>query len=162
MYSEIIRRPVQVPNERTRAKIVEIVASRSNSHWRAGEVMVESGLIDREGAFYPVDIFSGVMEEGDIILNRLIKGWETPKVSKPLFLSRMIKKTVEDVEGKEIGKIYDFELYAGRNPWIIWKVMVNPMGLDPTKRRMRIPTSSIAEIHGDKITLSTKVKGGDR
>ncbi len=162
LYSEIIRRSVQVPNEKTRAKIVEIIACVGKSYWSAREVMVESGLIDKEGAFYPVDIFSGIMEDGDIVLKKYIKGRETPNTAKPLFLSRLIKKPIEDVEGQEIGKVYDFELYAGKKPWMVWKILVNPLGLNPAKRRLRIPTSSVTDIKGDRILLSTKVKGVDK
>ncbi len=161
LYSEIIRRAVQVPNEKARAKVVEIIARRGKKHWHAGEVMIESGLIDREGAFYPVDIFSGVMEEGDIVIKKYVKGRETPKSKNPQFLSRLIKRSVEDAEGQELGKIYDFELYAGSKPWIIWKVLVNPPGLNPAKRRLRIPTGSIDKIESDRIYLSTKITGAD-
>ncbi len=123
--------------------------------------MVESGLIDKEGVFYPVDIFSGIMQEGDIVLKKFIKGSETPKVANPIFLSRLIKRPVEDVDGQDIGKIYDFEIFAGRNPWIIWKVLVNPLGINPTKRRLRIPTSAITNMQNDRITLSTKIEDGE-
>ncbi len=161
MYSEIVRRPVKLPGERKRAKIVDIIARKVKTHWTAHEVMIESGLIDREGAFYPVKIISDIPDEGDIYIGKYTAGRPEPVNRGGIFLSNLLKKPVHDSKGKEIGKIYDYEIYAGRDPWIVWKVLVIPTGLSPTKRRLRLPTKDIDSIKGDKVTLSVALKGED-
>ncbi len=161
LYSEIIRRPVQLPGDKKRAKIVEVVARKGKTHWNAEEIMIESGFIDKEGAFYPTKMLSDISKDGDILIKRYEKGMDVPKIKEGIYLSNLMKKPVQDSRGKEVGKVYDFEIYVGREPWIVWKILINPTGLSPTKRRHRIPTKNVQKIQGDKIILSTAVKGGN-
>lgn len=161
LYSEMIRRAVHIPGERKKAKVVDIVASKGKSHWRAGELMIESGFIDKEGAFYPVNIVSGLSENGDLYINRYITGDDKPKIRDAIYLSDLVKKTVIDAKNEEVGKIYDFEIYVGKVPWMVWKILVNPTGLSTTKRRVRIPVKDIEEIKGEKVILSKAIKGGE-
>ncbi len=161
LYSEIVRRTVQLPGDRKKAKIVEIVARRGKTHWNAEEIMIESGLIDKDGAFYPTEMLADISKNGDIFIKKFVAGKPEPKIRDGIYLSNLIKRPVHDSKGRELGKIYDFEIYIGRNPWIVWTILVNPIGLSPTKRRLRVPTKNVHKIQNDKVILSTAVKGGD-
>jgi len=153
LYSDIIRRRVDVPNRREKTKLVEIVASIGGKHWYAEEVMIESGLIDKEGYYYPTSAVEGLDGEDPLTLNAKSSGKEKTKRPDSYLLSGMIKNMVIDSSGEELGRVYDFEIYVDRNPWIIWKLLVNPVGLKPTKKRIRIPTSKVSNVSSDKIHL---------
>ncbi len=157
LYSDMIRKPVEKPNQRANSKLVEIVAHRGDKHWYANEVKIESGIIDKEGAYYPVSTLEGIGDDTTFMLKPKERGRLKPKKPDSFFLSGLMKKKVVDKSGEEIGRIYDFELYVGRSPWIVWKILINPTGLKPTKKRLRIPTQDVSKISSDKVTLKTEL-----
>ncbi len=154
LYSNVIRRQVQVPNSRKRAKIVELVAKKvehKTGHWHVGEIMVESGLIDKEGLFFPIEYLSDVRVDGELKLD-YSKGRKKPEGD--IFLSQLIKSRVLDKEKELVGRAYDFEIYVAREPWMVWKILVEPKGLNPHKKRMRVNTNCVGEILPNKIILN--------
>lgn len=160
LYSDIIRHSVQVPNKRKRAKIVEIIAEEDEKYWNAEEVMIESGFISKEGLFFPVGVVSNIEGDGDIVLDRFDKGDKSPRSSGDIFLSQLIKTKVVTPEGEDIGRIYDFEIYVRKDPWMVWKVMVDPEGISPKRRRSRISIEDIDSIEPNKVILKEKPEGG--
>ncbi|MFO7992290.1 MAG: hypothetical protein R6U61_08390 [Thermoplasmata archaeon] len=163
LYSNIIRRSVQVPNSRKRAKIVELIAKKvehKTEHWHVGEMMVETGFIDKEGLFFPIEYLSDVREDGELKLD-YSKGRNTP--DGDIFLSQLIRSRVLDKEKELIGRAYDFEIYVAKKPWMVWKILVEPKGLNPHKKRMRINTKYVEDILPNKIILndSFNLKGED-
>ncbi len=153
LYSDIIRRPVEISHKNVKCKLVEVVAYRGEKHWRANEVMIESGFVDREGAFYPVSALKDMEQKGTIQLRPKEPGRVNPKTTDPSMLSGLMKKMVVDSSGEELGRVYDFELYVGKSPWIVWKMLINPTGLKPTKRRLRIPTDNISKVTANRVLL---------
>ncbi|MFO8109442.1 MAG: hypothetical protein R6U17_02825 [Thermoplasmata archaeon] len=153
LYSDIIRKPVELPNKKAKSKLVEIVAYQGERHWYAEEVMIESGFIDKEGAYYPVSAVKDIGGDGAILLKPKRPGKFDPKKTDSFILSTLLKKMVVDNSGEELGRVYDFEIYIGRTPWIVWKIMVNPTGLKPTKKRLRVPSDNVSEMTANKIIL---------
>ncbi len=157
LYSDIIRKKVEVPSKRSKAKLVEIAASRGKKNWYANEVMIESGLIDKKGAYYLVSTIKYLDKDGPLMLKPKKPGKLSPQKTDSFLLSGLIKKMVVDKSGEEIGRVYDFEIHIGRDPWIVWKMLVNPTGLKPKKRRLRIATHDVSEITSTKIKLKREL-----
>lgn len=154
LYSEIRRKKVDTPLQKGKAKLVEVLALKKGGFWLAGEVMIESGLIDKKGRFFPVSEVTYAAEDKVIKLSKpLSKGRKSPLDKHEIYLSRLDGIRVETPEGKDIGRIYDFELYTDMDPWRVWKIMVDPSSLSPLRRRVRIPTKSVEEINDKKVVL---------
>ncbi len=154
LYSEIIRKKVDTPAEKGKAKLVEVLALSKENTWLAGEVMIESGLVNRKGRFFPVSKVEYDRKDNVIKLSQLLSdGRKSPLDKHEFYLSRLDGKKVETHEGKEVGRIYDFELYTHLVPWRVWKMMVDPSGLSPLKRRIRIPTKKVEKVKDRKVVL---------
>jgi len=150
LYSDLVRRKVQVPNDRKNAKIVDVIVHKEKGRWKADEVMVESGWIDKDALFLPTGSLTDPKEEGDIRIKEHVKASKSPKTGD-MFLSRLKKSRVISTDDEELGRAYDFEIFVGDKTWIVWKILVNPVGLDPNKRRLRIPIKNIKKMDSKNI-----------
>ncbi|MEF8873336.1 MAG: hypothetical protein V5A88_01550 [Candidatus Thermoplasmatota archaeon] len=154
LYSEIIRRKVDTPVEKGKAKLVEVLALSKESSWVAGEVSIESGLVNKRGRFFPVSAVEYDRDKKTIKLSQAHgQGRKYPLDKHEFYLSRLDGKKVETHDGDEVGRIYDFEIYTHLVPWKVWKMMVDPSGLSPLKRRVRIPTKKVNEVKDKKVVL---------
>lgn len=161
LYSQIIRNKVDTPVRKGKAKLVEILAKKSKGYWESNEVKIETGLINKEGEFFSISELSNVGGDGRIELGvPMEQGRKRPYEENKIFLTRMEGRKVEGPEGQELGRIYDYELYIEKHPWMVWKLMINPLGLSPLKRRVRIPTKKVKSINDKKLILQQDWKGG--
>ncbi len=157
LYSELMRKKVDTPTKKGKAKLVEILALRKKGYWYAGEVMIESGLVDKSGKFFSVSDIEYDREEKRVKLSKnLNEGRTRPLDEHEFYLSRLDGRKVESHSGEELGRVYDFELYVDMKPWRVWKMMINPSGISPLKRRQRIPTKVVEELKSNKIILKKK------
>ncbi len=155
LYSELIRRTVNIPHERTKGKLVEIVARRGKKYWPIEEIMIESGLIDKKADFYMMTDLEELKEEGTLALNTHVSGRERPAKKENIFLSKLIKSKVVDNEEEEYGRVYDFEIIqVNEDQWIVWKILADPAGLSPRKKRLRIPTVEVQKLSSDKVFVN--------
>lgn len=160
LYSEMIRKKVDTPNQKGKSKVVEILASEGKGYWVAGEVMIESGLVSSKGRFFAVSELTYLSDEKKFKLSkRLGEGNKKPMEDHELHLSYLDGKKVKSAKGKEVGRIYDFELYTDFTPWKVWKILVNPTGLSPMKRRMKVPTKAVQKIEDKNLVLKKGWKG---
>lgn len=156
LYSELVRRKIQVPNDRKSAKIVDVVMHQKDSKWIAYEIMVESGWIDKDASFFPTSSLTNPKEDGEIRMKGGIKGTKKPKRGD-VYLSKIKKHRVITTDDDELGRAYDFEIFVGDRSWIIWKILVNPLGYNPNKRRLRIPTKDVKKIDSKNIWVDTDI-----
>lgn len=160
LYSQIIRRKVDTPTKEGKAKLVDVLASWSTGYWEASEIIVETGLISSKGKFFSSNELTNLTAEGALELSKTMKeGNSAPKEENEIYLNRLDGTKVETYDGNEVGRIYDYEIYTDSHPWKIWKLLVNPTGLSPLKRRIRIPTKNVKEIGKKKVVLKEGYKG---
>lgn len=160
LYSEIIRKKVDTPAKEGKAKLVDILAKRSKGYWEADEIMIETGLISSKGKYFSSDELKNIGKDTNMRIDKPIEtGRKTPLEKNEIFLSRLDGRKVESHDGREIGRIYDFEIYITSHPWKIWKFLIDPTGLSPLKRRVRIPTKHAKEVTQKKIILNEEYKG---
>lgn len=160
LYSELIRKKVDTPKQKGKSKLVEILALQEDGYWVAGEVMIESGLVNKEGRFFPVSELTYLPDEGRFELSKSLKeGNKEPMEKHELYLSYLDGKKVKSTEGKELGRVYDFELYIDFTPWKVWKLLMDPSGLSPLKRRVKVPTKAVQKIEDRTIVLKKGWKG---
>ncbi len=160
LYSQIIRKKVDTPAKKGKAKLVDVLATQSKGYWEANEVMIETGLIDSKGRFFSTDEISNLSGEENLVVSKPIeKGSSTPADDNEIYLSRLDGRKVETHDGREVGRIYDYEIYTSSHPWKIWKLLIDPTGLSPLKRRIRIPTKNISDIQNKKLVLKEGYKG---
>lgn len=153
LYSGILRKRVNTPKTKGKSKLVEILVLRKKDKWQVEEVMIESGMVNRKGVFFSVSDVKYDREKKVIELSKpLEKGRRSPKEHE-LFLSRVDGSKVISHDGKELGRIYDFEMYTEITPWKVWKMLINPSGLSPLKRRDKIPTKAVKDVTSKKIKL---------
>lgn len=161
LYSELIRKKVDTPVQKGKAKLVEILAMQGDGYWVAGEVMIESGLVSKSGRFFPVSEITYLSDENKFELSKpLDKGKKKPMDDHELHLSYLDGKKVKSSKGKELGRIYDFELYTDFTPWKVWKLLIDPAGLSPLKRRRKVATKTVQKIEDKSIVLKEGWKGG--
>jgi len=160
LYSEIIRKKVDTPAKKGKAKLVDILAKRSGGYWEANEIMIETGLISSKGKYFSTDELKNIGKDANMKVDKPIEaGRSAPSDKNELFLSRLDGKKVETFDGREIGRIYDYEIYISSHPWRVWKFLIDPTGLSPLKRRVRIPTKYVKEVTQKKIILKEEYKG---
>ncbi len=160
LYSQIIRKKVDTPIQEGKAKLVDILAMQSKGYWEASEIMIETGLISSKGKFFSSDVLSNLTEKGNLKISVPIdQGHNSPKDKNEIYLSRLDGAKIETFENKEIGRIYDYEIYTESHPWKIWKLLVDPTGLSPLKRRVRIPTKNVKSITPERVILKEGYKG---
>jgi len=160
LYSEIIRKKVDTPAKKGKAKLVDIMAKQSRGYWEADEIKIETGIIGIEGKFFSTGQLKNIAEEGNMIVDKPIKaGRKTPSDENEFSLSRLDGRKVETFDGREVGRVYDYEIYITSHPWKVWKLLIDPTGLSPLKRRERIPTKYIKEVSQKKIILKEEYKG---
>jgi len=160
LYSEMIRKKVDTPARKGKSKVVEILAMQGEGYWVAGEVMIESGLVNSKGRFFPVSELTFLPDKNRFKLSKkLDEGNKKPMDDHELHLSHLDGKKVTSYQGREVGRVYDFELYTDFTPWKVWKILVDPSGLSPMKRRIRVPTKAVQKIEDRKIVLKKGWKG---
>ncbi len=160
LYSELINRTVINPVDKEKSKLVEIVAKDKGKYWETWDVMIESGMIHKEGKYFSIESLSGVQSNEDIVLGvSTTEGADSPQRGGDIYLSELNKGKVVTHKGEEIGKVYDFEIYVASEPWKVWKVFSNPLGLSPMKRRQRIAIKDIEEVRPNKLKLKESWKG---
>ncbi|MFO7791840.1 MAG: hypothetical protein R6W73_02520 [Candidatus Saliniplasma sp.] len=157
MYSDIIRRNVELPNISDKAKIVDITAEDREKYWVSHGVIVETGFLDSKAKYYSNTLMGDITEKGPIIFKR--KGTKSQRKGK--WLLSKIKGSKVSKDDKEIGRVYDFEMFVDRKPWIIWKILVNPLGISPLKRRVKIGTGYVDDYKGGKLHLKSSWNRGD-
>ncbi|MBS3817418.1 MAG: PRC-barrel domain-containing protein [Candidatus Thermoplasmatota archaeon] len=163
LYSKIIRTKVDTPNQRGKAKLVDVLALKDAGNWKAGEVMIESGLVNKKGRFFSVNEVRFDPEEEKLELTKsLNKGKKNPMGRHELFLSRLDGKKVVSSKGKDLGRVYDYELHLDLKPWKVWKILMDPTGLSPLKRRMKIPTKAVEKVEDKTIILKKGWKSKNR
>ncbi len=161
LYTQMIRKKVDTPVRKGKAKLVEILARRSRGHWESDEVKIETGLINKEGKYFSIENLNNIGKDERVQLDRPVKqGNPTPSEKNDIYLTRLEGNKVESSQGQELGRVYDYELYIEDHPWKVWKLLVNPLGLSPLKRRVRIPTKNVRSIEDEKIILKKDWKGG--
>ncbi len=134
-----------------RAKIVDITADKNERYWISNGVIIETGFLDSSAEYHPNKSLQDIPKKGQIIL-KPSKG-KFKRKDKWLLSKIKGKKVMKDE--KEIGRIYDFELFVDKKPWIIWKLFVSPAGISPMKRRIKIRTNSIEEYDGERLYLKS-------
>ncbi len=160
LYSEIIRKKVDTPIKEGKAKLVDILAKQSRGYWEADEIKIETGLINSKGKYFSTDELENIGKNTNMKVNKAIEnGRKAPSEKNEHFLSRLDGRKVETFDGNEIGRIYDYEIYITSQPWKIWKFLIDPTGLSPLKRRVRIPTKYVKEVKQKKIILKEEYKG---
>lgn len=160
LYSQMIRKKVDTPTKEAKAKLVDILATRANGYWEADEIMVETGLISSKGKFFSSNELNNLIGEDSLKLKKtMTEGKTSPKSENKIYLSRLDGTKVYTYDGNEVGRIYDYEIYTNSHPWKIWKLLIDPTGLSPLKRRIRIPTKNVGEIGQKKIVLKEGYKG---
>lgn len=152
MYSDIIRRDVELPINSEKAKIVDITAIIKEKYWESHGVIIETGFLDSKAKYYPNTLLQDVSKEGKIKLKSTKR--KHKKVGD-LRLSRIKGTKILTHDEEDVGRVYDFEIFVDKEPWIIWKLLVNPLGLSPTKRRLKIGTKSIKEYKDGKLYLKS-------
>lgn len=161
LYSNLIRRNVRLPHERKRAKLVDIVAFRREKYWTITDILVETGLIDHEGTYYNPSVLSIVQEKGPLFIDKY-DSQDVRETSKgDISLCRLKNSKVVSYNKKEIGHIYDYELYTDRDPWIVWTLMASPIGLSPTKRRVKIRTKDVDKVKPNEVVLKENWQESD-
>ncbi|MGM0405054.1 MAG: hypothetical protein ACQEQM_02805 [Thermoplasmatota archaeon] len=157
-YSDIIRQNVDMPDSSKRAKIVDIAAEKQEKYWVSYGVIIETGFLDSKARFYPNRLLQNVSGDVPIHLKSSRKKHER---RGNLLLSNIKGSKILTDDKKEIGRVYDFEMFIDRDPWIIWKLLVDPLGISPMRRRMRIGTKYIKEYKEGKLYLKSGWKRGD-
>ena len=153
LYSNLIRRKVILPMDKSRAKLVEIIVSQRKKFWCVRDVLVETGLIDHQGTYYNPSLLKDIPSKGPISIDKSGVDGSRKSPLGDIFLSRLKDAKVIGPNDEEIGRIYDYELYIEQEPWIVWKILVRPAGLSPTKRRLRIPTKEIEKVSKTEVVL---------
>ncbi len=160
LYSEIIRKKVDTPKVEGKAKLVDILAKESEGYWEADEIKIETGLIRSEGKYFSSEELQNVEKDTNMKIGKPVDaGRKHPSDKNEFFLSRLDGMKVETFDGREIGRIYDYEIYMRSHPWKVWKLLIDPTGLSPLKRRVRIPTKYVKEVGQKKIILKEEYKG---
>lgn len=160
LYSQIVRTKVDTPMKKGKAKIVDVIAKETKGGWAGGEVKIETGLIGKEAKFFETKDLKNVGGDGNIKLKKpMDQGELTPSERNEVYLGHLDGRKVENSEGEELGRIYDYEILIETTPWKIWKMLVNPTGLSPLKRRVRIHTKYVDTITSDKIILKEEFEG---
>ncbi len=160
LYSQIVRTKVDTPVNKGKAKIVDILATKVKGSWEASEVKIETGLIGKEAKFFCSDKLENITKNGNVFVDVPIEqGNSNPIDQNEIYLSRLVGNKVETDNGHELGKIYDYEILIGTDPWKVWKLLIDPSGLSPLKRRIRIHTKHIKKITSDRLILDKNYKG---
>ncbi len=157
-YSDIIRQNVDMPESSERAKIVDITAEKQEKYWVSYGVIIETGFLDSKARFYPNRLLENVSHDTPIKLKSVKDKHER---RGNWLLSKIKGSKILTEDKKEVGRVYDFEIFIDRDPWIIWKLLVNPLGISPMRRRMRIGTKYIKEYKKGKLYLKSGWKRGD-
>jgi len=151
---------VDTPAKEGKAKLVDILAKKTDGYWDADEIMIETGLINSKGKYFFTYELKNVGRETNMKIDKPVEaGRKTPSEKNELFLSRLDGRKVETFDHREIGRIYDFEIYITSHPWKIWKFLIDPTGLSPLKRRVRVPTKHAKEVTQKKIILDEEYQG---
>jgi len=158
MYSDIIRRDIELLTDSNRAKIVDITADKREKYWVSHGIIIETGFLDSKAKYYPNTSIHDIPSEGAIRL----ESTEGKKKREDKWLLSKIKGKKIMKDKTVIGRVYDFEIFTDRNPWVIWKLFVNPIGISPMKRRTKIRTSSIEEYENGKLSLKSDWNRGVR
>lgn len=160
LYSEMIRKKVDTPTKEGKAKLVDILAKQSRGYWEADEIKIETGLINSKGKYFSTDELGNIGRNTNMKVSKPVEnGRKTPSDKNEHFLSRLDGRKVETFDGSEVGRVYDYEIYIDSQPWKIWKFLIDPTGLSPLKRRVRIPTKYAKEVKQKKIILKEEYKG---
>jgi|GEM_PF-1403511 len=160
LYSEIIRKKVDTPEKEGKAKLVDILAKQSKGYWEADEVKIETGLIGSKGKYFSSEEIQNIEKDANMKIGKPVEaGRKIPFEKNEFSLSRMDGRKVETFDGREVGRIYDYEIYMSSHPWKVWKLLIDPTGLSPLKRRVRIPTKHVKEVGQKKIILKEEYKG---
>lgn len=160
LYSQMIRKTVGLPNSSQKAKLVEILAERGKRGWTTKEMILETGLLGKEGKYYPTNIIKDITTEGNILVRKVsVRGKNEPSTEVYFLLSNLKGERAIGPNWQELGRAYDFEISIKSDPWLIWKVLIKPPGLSPTKRRIKVPTKDVIDIEGNNIRINTKDKG---
>jgi len=160
LYSEIIRKKVDTPESEGKAKLVDILAKQSEGYWEADEIKIETGLIGSKGKYFSTRELKNIQKDTNMKIGKPVEsGRKIPSEKNEFFLSRLDGRKVETFDGREIGRIYDYEIYMNSHTWKVWKLLIDPTGLSPLKRRIRIPTKYVKEVGQKKIILKEEYKG---
>jgi len=160
LYSELIRKKVDTPAEEGKAKLVDILAKEAKGYWEADEIKIETGLINSKGKYFSTNELKNVKKDNNLKIDKNIEdGRVSPSSENEHFLSRLDGRKVETFVGNEVGRIYDYEILISSHPWKVWKLLVNPTGLSPLKRRLRIPTKYVKQVGQKKIILKEEYQG---
>ncbi len=160
LYSEIIRKKVDTPVKEGKAKLVDVLAKQSTGYWEADEIKIETGLIGSKGKYFSISELKDIGKDSNMKVNKPIEsGRKLPSGENKIFLSRLDGRKVETFDGREVGRVYDYEIYTSSHPWKVWKFLIDPTGLSPLKRRVRIPTKHVKEVDQRKIILKEEYKG---
>ncbi|MFW6141907.1 MAG: hypothetical protein ACOC53_05040 [Candidatus Saliniplasma sp.] len=159
MYSDLIRRDVEMPDISERAKIVDISAKIEEKYWVSYGVIIETGFLGSKARYYPGTLLERISEEGPVKLKSSKKKYER---KEDLLLSKIKGAKILTEDEKEIGRVYDFEIFIDGDPWIVWKILVNPVGMSILKRRIRIGTKYVREYKDGKLFLKSGWSRGDQ
>ncbi|MBS3790030.1 MAG: PRC-barrel domain-containing protein [Candidatus Thermoplasmatota archaeon] len=160
LYSEMIRKKVDTPVEGVNAKLVDILARQAEGYWEANEIKIETGLISSKGKFFSTEELRNIGGDTRMKVGKPIDaGRKNPSDENELYLSRLDGRKVNTFDGRELGRIYDYELYIDSQPWKVWKLLIDPTGLSPLKRRVRIPTKHVKEVKQKVIILKEEYEG---
>jgi len=152
LYSDVIRRDVNLPNVSERAKIVDIAAEKEEKYWVSYGVIIETGFLDSKAKFYSNELLEDLKNDGPV---KMKSSDRKHKHRGEYRLSNIKGCKILTDDNKEVGRVYDFEMFIDRSPWIIWKILANPIGLSPTKRRMKIGTKYVREYKDGKLYLKS-------
>ncbi len=155
LYSDLTQKKIEIPPEFKKGKIVDILIEPSEGIWTVHEVVVAKGWINKEHRFYFTYELRNIDEEDTIRIRKTMdEARKKPSESSEFYMEDINRKVVKTASGVEIGRPYDYELSLDLEPWVVWKILVDPSNLSPYKRRKRISVKKVDRIEEEKIILS--------
>lgn len=157
LFSQIQRKKVGSAAEEGSPKVVDLIGTRSNSYIKVKELEVETGLINREVEFFPIEAVKPFKSKDKVIYLKDFKSGHKHSTAD-ISLSSLKNSRVYDSREEQIGRIYDYEIYIKEMPWIVWKMLIKSHLISVIERRLRVPIKHISSIEGDKIHLDKEIK----
>ncbi|MFW5907424.1 MAG: hypothetical protein ACOCTR_03590 [Candidatus Natronoplasma sp.] len=152
LYTDLINRRVNLPDEFKRGKIKDVLAEPSEGIWTVHELMVTTGLFRKESRFFFTYELQNVGKEGSIsVMKTMEEARKEPSEASEFYMDEIYGRKVETSHGHEIGRVYDYELSLDLEPWTVWKLLVEPSNLSPYKRRKRLSIENVEKVEKNKI-----------
>lgn len=157
MKSEIIGATVEYSTGDRLGKLQDLLVDTTGARWPVVGLIVAAGTPPRERL-----LASGphvrVVERGRkrrLVVSGHVQLKPVSHRASPrnrLRMSHLDGAEVKGLEGKPVGKAYDFALRTAVDPWRVDRILVRPKGLK--SRRLRVGPAQVSSVRHKQLVLS--------